>query len=280
LVLSFYAELLSSDYSLRRGNAIDVYRLNIRARQDRTSAPLRVAGLGNPALFGVRETQFCQRGLSVSNPDSFIDEVTEELRRDRVAGFLRRYGVLIALAVVLLVGGAAWNEWRKATAQATAQSFGDTVLAALDLDTVQERAAALEQVETTGAQGGLLYLMRAAQLFETDRPGALAALQTASQDAELPDAYRQLAALKHVIAAGADLPAAERRDALDRLAQPGQPFRLLALEQTALLELELGNRDAAMGILADLLTQADVTDALRRRVMQLNVALGGTPDAN
>lgn len=216
----------------------------------------------------------------MSNPDSFIDEVTQELRRDRAAGFLRRYGWVILLAVLALVGGAAWNEWRKATTQATAQAFGDAVLAALDSDAAAERAAALEQIATSGAQAGVLNLMRAAQLFESDRPAAISALQAAAQDAALPDAYRQLAALKHVIAAGADLPLDERRVTLAGLSQPGQPFRPLALEQTALLELEAGNRDAAQAILTDLMTQADVTDGLRRRVMQLNIALGGAPDAN
>jgi hypothetical protein len=122
--------------------------------------------------------------------------------------------------------------------------------------------------------------MRAAQLFETDRTAALAALQAAAQDTVLPEAYRQLATLKHLIAAGADLPISERRSTLERLGQAGQPFRPLALEQTALLELEAGNQDAAKAILTDLLAQSDVSDALRRRVMQLNIALGALPDAN
>jgi len=216
----------------------------------------------------------------VSNPDSFIDEVTQDLRRDRMLGFLRRYGVLIVLAVVLLVGGAAWNEWRKARAQASAQACGDMILSALDQDDAASRVAALDQITTTGPQAGILNLMRAAQLFETDRTAALAALQAAAQDTVLPEAYRQLATLKHLIAAGADLPISERRSTLERLGQAGQPFRPLALEQTALLELEAGNQDAAKAILTDLLAQSDVSDALRRRVMQLNIALGALPDAN
>lgn len=216
----------------------------------------------------------------MSNPDSFIDEVTEELRRDRVAMFLRRYGWIFVLGVVLLVGGAAWNEWRKASIQAEAQGFGDAVLQALDGETPEQRIEQLAAVPATGAQQGLLNLMRAGQLFETDRAAALAALQSAAQDSALPDAYRQLATLKHVIAAGADLPATERRETLDRLSQPGQPFRPLALEQTALLLLEQGDSAGAQAILTDLLAQADVSDALRRRVTQLIIALGGTPDAN
>jgi hypothetical protein len=216
----------------------------------------------------------------VSNPDSFIDEVTEELRRDRVAGFIRKYGLLILLAVLLLVGGAAWNEWRKSQETARAQAFGDALLQALDTDSAQARLTALEAIPTTGAQSGLVQMMRAGALFETDRAAALAALQAAAADTALPDAYRQLATLKHLIAAGNDLPVAERRAGLERLAQAGQPFRPLALEQLALLHLADGDADAAKAALTDLLAQSDVSEGLRRRASQLNIALGGAPDAN
>ena len=54
--------------------------------------------------------------------DSFISEVSEEVRRDRLYAGLRRYGWLIAALVVLIVGGAAFNEWRKLSRQASAQA--------------------------------------------------------------------------------------------------------------------------------------------------------------
>ena len=56
----------------------------------------------------------------MSDTDSFIDEVTEEVRRDRLFGLMKRYGWIAALAVLLIVGGAAWNEWRKAQDRAAA----------------------------------------------------------------------------------------------------------------------------------------------------------------
>ena len=43
--------------------------------------------------------------------DSFISEVSEEVRRDRLFATLRRYRWLIAAVVLLLVGGAAFNAW-------------------------------------------------------------------------------------------------------------------------------------------------------------------------
>ncbi|MGP9789739.1 hypothetical protein [Roseinatronobacter sp. NSM] len=216
----------------------------------------------------------------MSNPDSFIDEVTEELRRDRMTGYLRRYGWIAVLAVVLIVGGAAWNEWRKASDRASAQAFGDAVLAALENDAPADRIQALGQIDTTGPQNGVVSLLGAGELFESDRPAALAALRAASEDSALTDAYRQLAALKYVIAAGSDVPAAEREAILAGLSQPGRPFRPLALEQTALLQLEQGNSERSIEILTDLLSQSDVSDALARRASQLIIALGGDPTAN
>lgn len=213
----------------------------------------------------------------MSNPDSFINEVTEELRRDRALGYLRRYGWVAVLVVLLIVGGTGWNEWRKATARANAEAFGDAVLSALDNDNSADRVRALSQIDTTGAQAGLVQLLAAGEMMEDDRAGALAALQSASEDTSLPEAYRQLAALKRIIAGGSDIPLAEREQLLSRLSQPGQPMRPIALEQTALLQLEQGNRETAIEILTDLLSQSDVSDALRRRATQLVTALGGAP---
>ena len=77
----------------------------------------------------------------MSNTDSFIEEVTEEVRRDRLYALMRRYGWIAVLAILLLVGGAAWNEWRKAQAQARAAAFGDAILAALAASDTDGRAA-------------------------------------------------------------------------------------------------------------------------------------------
>lgn len=212
----------------------------------------------------------------MSNPDSFINEVTEELRRDRAFDYLRRYGWIALLVVLLIVGGTGWNEWRKASARASAEGFGDSVLAALENDAPSERLSALSQISTSGAQSGLVQLLTAGEVMDQDRAAALAALKAASEDTSLPEAYRQLAALKRIIAGGTDIPLAERETLLTGLSQPGQPMRPIALEQTALLQLEQGNRETAIEILTDLLSQSDVTDTLRRRVTQLVTALGGS----
>lgn len=215
----------------------------------------------------------------MSNPESFIDEVSEELRRDRAMYYLRKYGWIAVLAVALIVGGTAWNEWRKASAQASAEVFGEAVLSALENNESDARIAALSDIDATGAQQGLLQLLRAGELLETDLTAALAAFQAAAEDESLPDAYRQLAALKRVMAGQGTLPIAERQSIIAGLAQPGQPFRPLALEQSALIALEAGEAERAIEIMQDLLAQSDVSEALRQRVTQLLIGLGAETGA-
>jgi len=70
----------------------------------------------------------------VSDTDSFINEVSEEVRRDALYGYLRRYGWIAILVVVLLVGGAAYNEYNKAQTTAASQDAGDQLLTALAQD--------------------------------------------------------------------------------------------------------------------------------------------------
>src|SRR6056297_2951729 len=92
----------------------------------------------------------------MSDADSFIDEVTEEVRRDRMYLLLRRWGWIGVVVVLAVVGGAAWNEYRKAQETATAQALGDAILAALEADAPAQRADALEQVQPETPAGAAL----------------------------------------------------------------------------------------------------------------------------
>lgn len=216
----------------------------------------------------------------MSNSDSFIQEVSEDLRRDKLFGMMRRYGWIAVVLVLMVVGGAAYFEWQKAQTRASAEAFGDRVLAAIDSEPASERLNGLSGVSGNDVQNGVLQLLIASEtLAQDDRAGALAALAAVADNAALPSSYRQLATLKRVIVAGADMTVADREAALGGLAQAGQPFRPLALEQLALLRASEGDVQGALALLNDLLTGPDVTQVLRRRAQQLVIALGGELDA-
>lgn len=213
----------------------------------------------------------------MSETDSFIDEVTEEVRRDRLFALFRRYGWIGVLLVVAVVGGAAWNEWRKAGARAEAEAFGDAVLAAT---AAPDSAAALAAIPADGDRAAIRDLLLSAFAVEGgDRAAALATLETVAADPGLPPVYRDLARLKWVILSGEDLSAGDRDAALAALAAPGAPYRALALEQQALALIAAGETEAALAALAALRQDAGASAGLQRRAAQLIVALGGDPDA-
>ena len=213
----------------------------------------------------------------MSDTDSFIDEVTEEVRRDRLFGMMKRYGWIAVLAVLLLVGGTAYREFVRASAEAEAQSFGDAVLLALESDEASDRVSALTEITAPPpAAGAVLSMLIAAEEAEQDNGAAAAQLlsQTAT-DGDLPEIYRQIASFKALTRPESPLSADERRVAFEAMAQPGAPLRLLAEEQLALLDIEAGNSDGAIARLNTVLSDAELTPGLRRRATQLIVALGG-----
>jgi hypothetical protein len=215
----------------------------------------------------------------LSNPDSFIEEVTEEVRRDRLFGLFRKYGWIGGVLVVALVGGAAWTEWSKSRAEARAEAFGDAILDALDQGTPEERRAALATVPVDGEQGALLQLILASDPDE-DRAATLAALDRVAADATLSPVYRDLAVLRRVLVAGAEAPLADRRTALQGIAVAGRPYRALAEELLAYLLVEEGKTDDAITAMTTLMQDQEASGALRARLGQMVTALGGTlPDS-
>ena len=210
----------------------------------------------------------------MSNPESFIEEVTEEVRRDRLFAAFRKYGWIGVLGVVLIVGGAAVTEWRKASNRAAAQAFGDAVMVALEQGTAPARRAALAAVPASADRAAILNLMLASDPTD-DRAGTLAALDKVASDATLPASYRDLAVLRRVVLSGADMALADRRAALDPIAAPGRPFRPLALEQLAYLLVEAGDTAGAIAALQALSQDQEAPSGLRQRATQMIVALGG-----
>ncbi len=208
----------------------------------------------------------------MSNPDSFIDEVTDELRRDRLFAAFRKYGWIGGLLVVLIVGGAAWREYSIAQHDARAQQFGDALIDALDLGEAALRADALAEVPALAGQVALKTLIQSADQL-ADPAAAMAALAALESDASQPQLYRDLASLRRVMLAGADLPLPYRRAALKAIAP--RAFGLLAREQLAYLLIEEGQSEAAIAALTALLEAQNAPSGLIARVSQAIVALGG-----
>lgn len=209
----------------------------------------------------------------MSDSDNFISEVNEEVRRDQLFAFFRRWGWVFGLVVLVAVGGAAFNEYRRAQSTAAAEAFGDSVIDALDAATPDARITGLEAIapENVGAEMLLAMLIAGQETEAGDRDAAAERLRAVADRADFPDRYRDLAALKAHILAPTDT--AEARATLDRLAQPGAPYRSLAIEQLAYLQIADGDVDGGISLLEEVVGEAGASRGLQARAAELIVAL-------
>ena len=209
----------------------------------------------------------------MSDTDSFIDEVTEEVRRDRLFGYFRRYGWIPAVIILALVGGTAYSEWSKSVVVQAAQVRGDALLDALDVQDKPESNSALRSIvaqEDTDVVASFL-------LAGLDQSLASELLTAIAENMGQPKYIRDLARLK--LAATPD--AASKDEAvsiLTDLSAPGGLYRNAATEILVALELQRGNRDVALELLQSHVQDAGATQAQVQRMGELIVALGAIPD--
>jgi len=212
----------------------------------------------------------------VSETDSFIEEVSEEVRRDKLFGLFRKYGWIAALILILIVGGSAYNEYSKSQRIAAFQDRGDALLAAITETDPQQRLTKLSELEAAGGSSHLTKLFRAQSAIDAGNLDEAAALyDILSEDASATAVYRDMATLKsHFLTRESDTLDVQLAR-LDPLIVAGRPFRLLALEARAVANMQAGQSDMAQEDLNNILLDPETQQGLAQRAQQLVLLMGG-----
>ncbi len=218
----------------------------------------------------------------MSDRDAFIDEVTEEVRRDRMFSLWRRYGPYVIGAIVAIVAAAGVKTWFDQQAEIEAQRVGAALAAAADTAPT-EAAAALETLaDQTGSEGGavLARLLAAGVLASEGKLGqAAAAYDKVAEDGAAEPLLRDFADFRAAMSRAPGLDPTARANLFQPIASGNGPFRLLAAEAEAMARLEAGERDTAISGLRAVLDDAAAPAGLRRRVEAVLTAIGVSPDA-
>ena len=207
----------------------------------------------------------------MSNPDSFIDEVREEVRKDRLYRMLRRYGWIGGLVVLVIVGGTAYREWSTTNKRIAAEAVGDSILAASALTSPSEQIEMLDGIAVGSADAGAIrdFIVAATMLEDGDRTNAIARLADISSDSEVSTVYRDLALLKSIaVRQDTDEPGSLVQE-LDGLIEGDSEFRFLALEIKAIALERMGRVEDAVAILRNLRSESGVPRELSNRAAGL-----------
>lgn len=207
----------------------------------------------------------------MSESESFIREVTEEVRQDRMFRLWKRYGPLVIGGLALIVAAsAAWN-WMQHRAREEARELGGALLAA---GGTPEALAAVAAGLSGPARAVADLRLAAAQVAAGDTPAAIATYRRVAATPGLKRAYADLAALEAARLEAPLRPAGEIEAALAPLVEPGAPYRALALELRAVTRLNAGRSGEARADLETILAEPGLTRGLNARALQLLAILG------
>lgn len=207
----------------------------------------------------------------MSESDSFIQEVSEEIRQDRMYKLWKRYAPFVIGAIAVIVGAAAvWN-WMQHRAVIEARETGGAFIAA-ELASVEAQEALVETVDDEADVVARLRL--ASSLLLNDQAERAAEVYRALAEREdLAPAYRHLAVLNAVKLEAEGGDAGALIGQLAPLVEEGAPYRPLALELRAVLRLQAGDAAAARDDLEAVLAAPVATAETRRRASGLLAAL-------
>jgi hypothetical protein len=222
----------------------------------------------------------------VSNDsDSFIQEVDEGLRQDRLLALAKRYGPwLIGVFAVFIVGIGGWQFWRAQSLNA-ARAQSDAYMAAQALAREGNFEAAKAEFERLSNEGPRSYRVLARMdhaavlAVEGDLEAALAEFDAAARAANDP-IMRQTAQLRaaYIVAETQDFAALQAR--LQPLIDANTRLSYLARELLAIEAWEAGQADLARDTLENLTLAFDAPEAVRQRAQMALSVIGPAPTSS
>ena len=212
--------------------------------------------------------------------ESFLREVDENLRRDQLQGFAKRYGKWLIGAVVLVLAAAAgylyWQDRQQARAAAQSEELMLIFdqIGAGNLDQARRRLQPLEKSDNDVVRSLALLTGSALALDTNDRSAAIAKYKAVAEDKGLPEPYRNVALVRATSLEFDTLRPEEVISRLEPLAKPGNPWFGSAGEMTALAYLKQGQRERAGRLFAAIAADRQVPETIRNRAVQIAGTLG------
>lgn len=208
----------------------------------------------------------------MSENETFIEEVTEEVRRDKLYILLKKYGWAFALAIFLIIGASVFMEFKNNSRIAMAEKLGDSVTNSLsNLENGKETS--FDSSQEFLSANSVLRLLFDSKRFEQnfDYTKAKFNYEKMINDQEIQNSFQEFAKFKLLLLTNDDLPAFE--NLLDELITPDSAYRLLAMEQKVLLKIKNNNWTGAQETLDVIFGDPGLTQSSRSRLNQIQKAI-------
>jgi hypothetical protein len=218
--------------------------------------------------------------LTPKDNEAFFREVDEELRRAQVTGFARRWGMIVAVAILLLLAGVGAFLWWQNRQEVRAGEQAEEMTAILD-DVEAGRTKGLDARLDSMAEKGTDGYRAAALLTKADlaiqaqkESEAIALFKKIAEDEDLARPYRDLALVRQTALEFDKLAPAVVIERLKPLAVKGNPWFGSAGEMVAIAYMKQQKPELAGRLFADMSKDEKVPRSIQSRATAMAGALG------
>ena len=212
--------------------------------------------------------------------EAFLREVDENLRRDQAQAFAKRYGILIAGAILLFLAGIGgfiyWQDRQSKVAAADSETLSAalTDISASRTATVGPTLGTLTNSPSEGIATEARLAQASVALAGGNRASAIALYRSVADDKGLAQPFRDLASLRLVTLEFDTIKPEAAIARLEPLATPGNPWFGSAGELTAMAMLKQGRKAEAGRLFAAIAADNQVPATIRSRALQIAGTLG------
>jgi hypothetical protein len=212
--------------------------------------------------------------------ETFVREVDENLRRDRIRDFFQdNKGSLIGAVILFLAvsGGIIWfQQHRVQRAQSEVEQLAQIYkdIGTGNTSKVPQQLEDLSHAGSKGVSATALFTRAAFALQQNDTKTATNLYKQIASDSSLPQAYRDAALIRQTALEFDQLSPDQVISRMQPLTQAGNPWFGSAGEMTALAMIKQGKKQQAGQLFATIAKDKTVPQSIRDRSIQIAGSLG------
>ena len=212
--------------------------------------------------------------LKPNDGETFLKEVDDELRKERVNSFVARFGWWIVGGVVLVLAAIGGYLWWSGSKEAARVAAGDSLietLGQLETGTAPSRAAAapkiaaLAQSDVEGYRAAALFARANSETAAGNNAAAIATLRGIADDGSLDELYRQAAQIRRTALEFDRLAPQEVIRRLGPLTGAGSAWIGAAGEMVGVAHLKMNRPDLAGPIFVRIARDEGVPEQIKER---------------
>ena len=212
--------------------------------------------------------------------ETFLREVDENLRRDQMRDFAKKYSGLIIGAMVLFLAAAGgfiyWQDYKQKQSEKQVEQLAQT-FTDIGAGKASTAPAQLDELSNSGSKAvraTALFARAAVALQKNDTKLATAKYGEIANDKSLPQPYRDAALIRQTALEFDSLKPEQVIARMEPLAKTGNPWFGSAGEMTAMALIKQGKNAEAGKLFGDMAKDKQVPDTLRARFVQIASTLG------